>query len=123
MHDECTNLGGLKVFVVEDEAMLAMLLEDLLTDLGCKVVATASRVEDAVEKASMLPLDVALLDVNLHGKLSVPVAEKLRERKVPFVYATAYGGSMPEETPPAPILSKPFGSSDLRHALAEAVAS
>lgn len=119
MHSKDRNLSGLKVLIIEDEAMIAMLLEDLLCDLGCEVVATASRYEDALAKASTLTPDVALLDVNLDGKLSLPIAATLGERKVPFVYATAYGAAMPEDAPPGPILSKPFGLSELKHALGE----
>lgn len=115
------DLRGLRVLIVEDEAMLAMLLEDILSDFGCEVVSTASRFEDAMDKASILPLDIALLDVNLGGTQSFPIARTLDSRKVPFVYATAYGAFMPDDAPPAPIVSKPFALSDLTHAMSVAV--
>ena len=71
-------VAGTRVLVVEDEAMVSMMLEDFLEDLGCVVVATASRLEEALKKAAELQIDVAVLDVNLAGKLSYPVAELLR---------------------------------------------
>jgi CheY-like chemotaxis protein len=83
------TLQGLGVLIVEDEAMVAMLLEDLLHELGCHVVEIASRVETALTSILARIFDVAILDVNL--KTSYPVADVLELRKVPFLFATGYG--------------------------------
>ena len=114
--------SGLRVLVVEDEAMIAMMIEDMLGDLGFTVVAIASRLDEAVEKASSLAFDVALLDVNLHGHPSLPVAETLSRRRIPFVFATGYRDTfLPDPLRSAPVLAKPFQRDDLRRALLEAI--
>jgi CheY-like chemotaxis protein len=112
------ELNGTRVFVVEDEALVAMMMEFFLEDLGCKIVGTAARLDDAMEKGRTLALDVALLDVNLNGQLSYPVAEMLQSRNIPFLFATGYGAAgVPPELRFAPILSKPFHQQQLANAL------
>ena len=82
------------------------------------VSATASRLRDAVQQARALSIDVALLDVNLAGELSYPVAEILRARDIPFVFATGYGvAGLSPDMRDAPVLSKPFRQSQLAEAL------
>ncbi len=111
-------LTGTRVLVVEDEAMVAMMLEDFLEELGCVVVATASRLEEALTQAAGLAVDVAVLDVNLAGKLSYPVAELLRTRGIPFLFATGYGvAGLPARLSGAPVLAKPFLMGQLAAAL------
>jgi CheY-like chemotaxis protein len=111
-------LTGTRVLVVEDEAMISMMLEDFLEELGCVVVATASRLEDAMVKAADLQLDMAVLDVNLAGKLSYPVAELLHSRGIPFLFATGYGTvGLPDRLRGTTVLSKPY----LREQLGEAL--
>jgi CheY-like chemotaxis protein len=111
-------LMGTRVMVVEDEAMVAMMLEDFLEELGCVVVATASRLDEAMVKAADLTMDVAVLDVNLAGRLSYPVAELLLTRKIPFLFATGYGvAGLPERLSEAPVLAKPFLMGQLAVAL------
>jgi DNA-binding response OmpR family regulator len=77
------SLEGLKVLVVEDEMMVSMLIEDMLTDLGCKVVGPASRLDEAMELARDAELDCAVLDVNLGGQPIFPLADLLREKGAP----------------------------------------
>ena len=118
-----TNLlafQGLRVLVVEDEMMVSMLLEDMLADLGCLVVGPASRLDEAMVLADSQDFDCALLDVNLAGQQSFPLADRLRERKTPFTYATGYGeaGLRPKDKG-AIILMKPFRESDLVRVLGE----
>ena len=109
---------GKRVLLVEDEALIAMMLEDYLTDLGYQVVATASRLEDAMEKARSIQIDVAVLDVNLAGQVSYPVAEILRQRSIPFIFATGYGtDGLPDRLSNALVLGKPFVLSQLAKAL------
>jgi CheY-like chemotaxis protein len=111
-------VSNTRVLIVEDEAMVSMMLEDFLEDLGCVVVATASRLEDALLKAADLEIDVAVLDVNLAGKLSYPVAELLRSRAIPFLFATGYGiAGLPDRLSDVPVLSKPYLRDQLAAAL------
>lgn len=116
------DLRGRRVLVVEDESRIAMLIRDTLEDIGCEVVATATRFDDALEKAISLPFDVALLDVNLNGEPSYPIAQALAERGRAFVFATGYGVSnLPAALHDAPVLQKPFMRRDLERALRAAL--
>jgi CheY-like chemotaxis protein len=111
-------LMGIRVLVVEDEPLLAMMVEEYLEEIGCIVAGTASRLEDALEKAHTLLIDVAVLDVNLAGQLSYPVAEELGSRHIPFVFATGYGTiGLPDGLRYARVLSKPFHLEQLGDAL------
>jgi CheY-like chemotaxis protein len=112
------TLAGTRVMVVEDEAVIAMMIEDLLIDLDCDVVMTAARLEEAREKASNVSIDVALLDVNLAGQLSYPVATVLESRAIPIVFVTGYDvAELPFEWQHVPVLSKPFSVDELARAL------
>src|SRR3954464_66381 len=82
------NLQGLRVLVVEDEMMVSMLIEDMLADLGCSVVGPASRLDEAMQLAKEAALDCAVLDVNLGAQPIFPLADVLREKGVPFAFAT-----------------------------------
>ena len=111
-------LKGLRVLVVEDEALISMLLEDFLADMGCEVVATAARLDDAMAKARTLALDAALLDVNLAGQVSYPVAGVLQSRGIPFAFSTGYGtAGLPDGLEGAPVLAKPFQQEQLAEVL------
>ncbi|WP_295317660.1 response regulator [Roseobacter sp.] len=80
-----------RIFIVEDEVMVAFEMTDTLEDLGFEVVGPSVHLDDAKEKAREGEFDVAFLDVNLGaGKTSRPVADILREREIPFVFITAY---------------------------------
>ena len=115
-------LQDLRVLVVEDEALVAMLLEDMLEDMGCTLAASASNLAQAVDAARDSEVDVAILDMNLAGKPVLPVAEVLAERGKPFIFATGYGeGGVPEKWRDRPTLQKPFGARDVEAALRKAV--
>ena len=119
------SLAGLRVLVLEDETLVAMLLEDMLGDLGCVVAAALPRVAQAMAFLSDPgnAIDFAILDMNVAGETSVPVAELLAARRTPFVFATGYGeGGMPEAFRGRPNLQKPFGMSDVERVLSAAVA-
>lgn len=105
-----STVQGMQVFVVEDEAMLAMLLEDMLAELGCILVGSAGSVGQALSKIAEGPaIDVAILDVNLGGETVFPVAEALRARRVPFVFSTGFGScDLTERYPGAFLLTKPY---------------
>ena len=116
------ELDGRRVLVIEDESLVAMLIQDTLADIGCEVVGSASRFAEAISKASGLSFDVAILDVNLNGQQTFPIAEALSERGVAFVWATGYGEESLPESLKAPVLPKPFRQQDLERALRAALA-
>jgi len=104
-----------RVLVVEDEVIVGMLLEDMLGELDCEVAAISTHLEEALDLARTLDVDFAVLDINLDGHHSFPVADVLRERGVPFLFATGYGTKILK--PPysgTPTLQKPFQLEDLQ---------
>ena len=108
--------AGLRVLIVDDEALVAMLLEDMVADLGCTAVGVASRVTQALEMVSdpAFAFDVAVLDVNVAGEAVTPVAEAVLARGAAVVFATGYGESgVPEAFRGRPTLQKPFGLSEV----------
>jgi len=108
-----------RVFVVEDEVMIRMLLEDMLTDLGYGVAASAGGLDEAIALARDSEFDLAILDVNLNGHSVYPVADVLEQRGVPFVFSTGYGErGLPEPYRDRPTLQKPFQLENLDKALA-----
>jgi CheY-like chemotaxis protein len=113
-----------RVLVVEDEAMIRMLLEDMLGELGYVVAAQAARVDEALEAAKTAAFDVAILDINLNGQTIVPVAEALDARGMPFVFATGYGEhGLPEAFRDRPTLKKPFQMDGLGRTLEVALSA
>ena len=115
------SLQGLRLFVVEDEALVAMLLEDMLADLGCVVVHVAGSLSQALDKLDDVKgkADGAILDVNLGGEQVYPFADALAARDIPFLFATGYGRmGVTARYPTAPVLAKPYGSLELAAALA-----
>jgi CheY-like chemotaxis protein len=109
----------LRILIVEDEMLVAMNIEDMLLDLGHEVAGIASRLEPALALAREGQFDLALLDVNLAGQQSFPIAEVLRDRGLPFLFATGYGlKGIIEEFRGRPVLQKPFRERDLQQALA-----
>ena len=102
--------------------MVAMLLEELLLELGCHVVDIAARVDTALASIAERCFDVAILDVNLEGELSYPVADELEFRGIPFLFATGYGAqAMPERYHRHTILQKPFRKQEFEQALLKAL--
>jgi CheY-like chemotaxis protein len=116
-------LSGRRVLVVEDESLVAMLLETILEDMGCTPVGPASNIDEGLALATDGdPLDAALLDVNVAGRQVFPVAEALKERGVPFVFSTGYGeGGLPEEWRGQATIQKPFTEAAVRQALMDAM--
>ncbi|ENZ80920.1 MULTISPECIES: response regulator [Caulobacter] len=112
------TLSSLKVLVVEDEALVSMLVEDMLTDLGCAIVGPAAEIEEALRLAGSADIDAALLDVNLGGRPIFPVADALKARGVPFAFASGYGeAGLSDDHRGAAVLQKPFREADLRRVL------
>jgi CheY-like chemotaxis protein len=107
-----------RVLVVEDEMTVAMLIEDMVSELAYEVAAVVPRLEDAMRLVDSEIFDIAVLDVHLNGKTVFAFAEELQEREIPFVFATAYGpGAIPAKFQNRAVLRKPFGPVELRKAL------
>jgi CheY-like chemotaxis protein len=109
----------LSVLIVEDEAMIRMLLCDMLEELGHVVAGQAARVDEALALVnSQLAFDLAILDVNLDGQTSEPIAVAVERRGVPVVFATGYGASgLPQKFRGRPFLQKPFAVHNLSQTL------
>lgn len=107
-----------KVLIVEDELLVALLIEDYLHELGYEVLGPAMRLERALAFAREETFDFAVLDINLAGQQSFPVADVLRERAIPFVFVSGYGkAGLSESYAGAAILQKPFEIRDLEMAM------
>jgi CheY-like chemotaxis protein len=112
------DLNGLRILVVEDEAAISLLLEDMLLDFGCEVIGPAARLSAALEAVSREQVDLAILDVNVAGEPIYPVAEALAQRSIPFVFSTGYGSAGIRDTfRDRPVLQKPFAQHDLKQKL------
>ncbi len=119
-----SSLGGLRILLVEDEAMVAMLMEGMLDGLGCQRVEWAASVPAALQALQREEFDGALLDVNLSGTTVYPVAEALAYRKLPFVFVTGYGrtADLQARFPAATVLKKPFDSLQLAEVMKKEIA-
>ena len=107
-----------RILVVEDEMTVAMLIEDMVTELAYEVAAVVPRLEDAMRLLDSNSFDLAMLDVHLNGKTVFPFAAELEVRGIPFLFATAYGPrGIPAEFQDHVVLQKPFGPVELRRAL------
>jgi len=116
--DRPRTLKGLRVLIVEDVGMVAAALKSLLEEMGCVVVATASRLAEAVDLCRRERLDGVLLDLNLQGQYAYPVIDLLRERDIPFIIMSGYdAGQLRSDLVDAPQMQKPFE----REALAKLV--
>jgi CheY-like chemotaxis protein len=111
-------LKGRKVLVVEDEMLVSMLIEDVLTEHECSIVGPAVAVTQALSLVESEAIDIALLDVNLNGERTFAVADELRQRGVPFVFSTGYGAAgVPAKYGDIAVLRKPFQERELAEAL------
>jgi CheY-like chemotaxis protein len=108
------RLAGLRILVVEDEMMLLMFIEELLLDSGCLLVVSESTVDAALLRITMQPLDAGVLDLNLKGTLSYPIADALTASSIPFVFATGYGkAGIRTPYQDSPVLQKPYEGDEL----------
>ena len=113
------ELAGKHVLVVEDELLVAMLVEDMLADAGCIVIGPFARVPAALAAARVETVDVALLDVNVAGEMVFPVAHMLETRGFPFLFVTGYGqAALPLNRPNWMAYAKPFQPQHLAECLA-----
>ena len=115
-------IDGATILVLEDEPIIGLALEDMSQRQGAYVLF-ASGIEEAFELIASEAVESAILDVNVHGVQSYPVASKLTERSIPFIFATGYGDrSHPAEFAAVPTISKPYSAEDIRTALDSATA-
>lgn len=106
-----------RILIVEDEPLVAMLIEDMMESLGFEVVGPALRFDEALGLVESEALDAAILDVNLGDRRSYPIAERLEAKGVPFAFATGYGSAGIEWNGTAPVIRKPFERQAVRSAL------
>jgi CheY-like chemotaxis protein len=112
------TLAGFRVFIVEDEALLLLALQDLLADLGCEVTAIAAQMTKAIDLARNVDCNAAVLDINIGNERIDAVADILAQRGIPFIFATGYGGEgLPLRHQSAPLIEKPYDGESLRSAL------
>ena len=112
------DLGQTDVLVVEDEAMISFLVEDMLRELGVREVWLAPAVTAALDLLKTKRPHVAILDINLNGESAYAVAERLQESGIPFMFASGYGRSgVSEEWAGRPVVQKPFDLQGLSAAL------
>lgn len=113
-----TSIAGRRVLIVEDEMLVAMGLEDMLTDLGYEIVGVASRTDQALAMLGNESIDAVVLDINLHGEMSFPVADALTARNVPFLFSTGYErSSLAGRFSSCPAIQKPFSTEELGRAI------
>lgn len=114
----------LAILLVEDQMLIAMDAEGMLADHGFTSVATASSAAEALRHIRSRPVAAAILDVNLGDSTSLPIAEVLRDKQVPFVFATGYGdgGTIPPEFAEVPVVRKPYDALALVQALSQVLA-
>lgn len=115
------NFNGKRVLIVEDEALIAIMLEDMLEELGATVAGSAGTISKGLAMADSAELDVAILDVNVRGESISPVADILRGRGVPTIFATGYGSGISDIAKGAPVIDKPYSPEKLHAALAAAL--
>lgn len=113
-----TDQTAKRVLIVEDEILLAMHLEDMLTDLGHEIAGQATRIDEALELAREIDIDFAILDINVAGMKSFPVADILRQRGIPFAFASGYGAEgFLDGYRDEPALRKPYSYEDLERTI------
>lgn len=95
--------------LVEDEVMIRMMVADMLEELGYTIAGEAGDIDEGIRLVQSIDFDIAILDVNVNGKVITPVAEAVQMRSKPFVFATGYGAQgLPEKFRDRPTLQKPF---------------
>lgn len=106
-----------RILVVDDEPMVAIMLEDALQEFGYQVVGPVENLRSAVQLAGSERIDAAIVDINIDGQVSDAVADKLIERGIPFIFASGYARANGLRYAQVPLLRKPFSVEDLQRAL------
>ncbi len=116
------KLAGSRIMVVDDELLVAMMVEETLIEEGCEVVGPFARLSEALLAATWERLDGAVLDVNVGGEMVYPVAEMLASRSIPFVFVSGYGkNAIPSDRPNWMVCSKPFLPTTVVEMMKEAI--
>lgn len=116
-----SSLAGLRILIVEDDALVALNLQEFVESLGCTVVGPAGRLGEALRTLEREEIDGAMLDINLHGELVYPLAERLAERKIPMLFCSGYAFTsiVPERFAHYRQVAKPCVEHTLRTAMME----
>ena len=114
-------LKGKRILVVEDEALIAVMVEDMLMEMGSDVVGPAATIEAALAMARVEAIDAAILDVNVRGERIAPVADALMARGVPVLFATGYGEVKLASGAATTVIDKPYTQEKLARGLALAM--
>jgi len=110
---------GHRVLLIEDDETVAGALQCMLSALGYAIAGTTTRLDEVMGILDREPIDAAVLDIDLHGRASYPIADELATRGIPFIFSTGYGAQcLPEGYERFPLLTKPFRRSVLGGALA-----
>ena len=123
---DLTALSGLKIFLVEDESLVALMIEAMIEELGASVIGTESKIEESLAFVARRhsEIDVAVLDLNLGGARSYDIAQALADNGIPLVFSTGYSDdAILPEWRGRPLLGKPFQLAELENALKGAVAA
>ncbi|WP_313436271.1 response regulator [Novosphingobium sp.] len=116
MIEGSSDVQGLRVLVAEDEVLVAMLLEEMLDDLGCRVIGPHGTLAEALAAGRSDEFDVAVIDMNLAGERADPILAELAARSVPFAIASG-GGHWDLPYEPAFMLNKPYTFAQLQQAV------
>jgi CheY-like chemotaxis protein len=121
MTDVLAPLSGLRILIVEDEPLVALMLEDYARDMGCRFAFSTSATDPALEIIKDMAPDFAILDVMMtHGEMDFAIADHLAIRKIPFIFCSGHAPDvLPNSHRARPFLSKPFANDELMAALAE----
>lgn len=116
--------SGTRVLIVEDDSIIAMMAEDMLEETGCKAVAVATTVAEALDHLATTEFEIVLLDLNLKDETSLPVAQALHAQGKPFIFATGYDG-VPAEWgfEDRPVITKPYRIEHLGEVISKALAA
>lgn len=116
-----TSLAGLRILIVEDDALVALNLQDFVESLGCTVVGPTGRLGEALALLDREDIDGAMLDINLHGEMVYPLAEKLAERQIPMLFCSGYAltSAVPAKFSHYKQVAKPCVEHTLRTAMHE----
>lgn len=116
-----SSLAGLRILVVEDDALVALNLQEFVEGLGCTVIGPTGRLAEALAVLETAEIDGAMLDINLHGEMVYPLAERLAERQIPMLFCSGYAftQAVPPQFAHYPQVAKPCVEQTLRTAMVE----
>ena len=110
--------GRTRVLVIEDDRLTAQMVAELLREIGCEVIGPTSRLIDSIEAMNAERVDACILDLDLHGRMSYPLARLLRLKGIPFLIVSAYEPEPDnQDVKDTPYVGKPFSEQDLVQAL------